>query len=628
MLDALGPHHDGSPLHVSNEAPALGQVVRVRLRVPPSWAKLTGVVVRSTPDREPHWDHAVLLGTVDGWDWWEAAVTVRNPRHGYRWMLQREDGSIRWLNQAGLHTVEPRDDDDFALLATPAAPGWLHDAVMYQVFPDRFARSAHADGRATPEWAIAASWGDPVDPVSPARSQQFYGGDLDGITDKLDHLVSLGVNLLYLTPFFPAGSNHRYDAASFDLVDPLLGGDDALIRLVEAAHARSIRVIGDLTTNHSGDRHEWFRAAFGNPGAPEAEYYYFTDEQNTQYTSWLGFPSLPKFDWSSRGLRRRFIEGRDSVVARWLEPPYSLDGWRIDVANMTGRLGETDLNAEVRRVLRQTMIDANPDTILLAEITNDATADLQGDGWHGAMTYPAFTRPVWGWLTQPSGEPYITAQGTASAQPWFFGQPVDAVPRYTARDVKAAITRFSSGIPWRVRRGNMLPLDSHDTGRFATHATPAAVAVALGLSLTLPGVPVVFAGDEFGEVGEDGELSRTPMPWGSEARPHVAVRLALYRALIAVRREHTALAIGGLRWLYVDDDAMVFVRETEEETVLVLASSADVDIDLVPGLVRGADAATSLVGDATLACADDGAVAVAADGPTFAVWALPGVAAP
>ena len=141
---------------------------------------------------------------------------------------------------------------------------------MYQVFPDRFARSAAADERPTPEWAIAAEWGDPVDPVMPARSQQFYGGDLDGVTEKLDHLVSLGVDLLYLTPVFPAASNHRYDAASFDRVDPLLGGDEAYIRLIEAAHARGIRVIGDLTSNHSGDTHEWFTAAYGHPGAAGA----------------------------------------------------------------------------------------------------------------------------------------------------------------------------------------------------------------------------------------------------------------------------------------------------------------------------------------------------------------------
>ncbi len=624
----LLPHHDGSPLYVSDQAPSLGDVVTVRLRVPAGYGPLAAVRTRSNPDHEPEWHEAEPIGMADGWDWWQARVTVRNPRHGYRWMLQHQDGRVEWVNQTGLHTIETLDSEDFALVTSPPPPAWLNESVMYQVFPDRFARSAAADERPTPEWAIPADWNDPVDPVMPARSQQFYGGDLDGVIDKLDHLVKLGVDLLYLTPIFPAESNHRYDASSFDRVDPLLGGDEAYIRLVEAAHARGIRVIGDLTSNHSGDSHEWFQAALGHPGAPEEEFYYFTDDANTEYVSWLGYPSLPKFDWSSDELRRRFVSGEDSIVAKWLKPPYNADGWRIDVANMTGRLGDVDLNAEVRALLAETMRGINPDTILLGESTNDAASDLQGDGWHGAMTYPSFTRPLWGWLSQPTGTPYLDANGVEVTEAWFFGQPVGGIPRYTAREFAAAVTRFTSGIPWRVRLGNMQPLDTHDTGRFATNAAPGTVPVAVGLSLTMPGVPVLFAGDEFGLVGADGESSRTPIPWGAECEPEVAARLALYRDLIALRRAHPAVQTGGFRWLHVDDETVVFARESADETVLVLATRGDADVELPAGAVTGAQASSTLFGNATLAVADDGAVVLAAEGPAFAMWMLPGVAAP
>jgi alpha-glucosidase len=624
----LTPHHDGSPLYVSDLAPSLGDVVTVRLRVPAGYGPLAAVRTRSNPDHEPEWTDAAPVGSSNGWEWWQAPVAVRNPRHGYRFMLQHRDGRVEWLNQSGLHTIETLDTEDFALVAHPAPPAWLNEAVMYQVFPDRFARSAQADTHPTPEWAIAASWDDPVDVVAPGRSQQFYGGDLDGVTERLDHLVSLGVNLLYLTPIFPAASNHRYDASSFDRVDPLLGGDEAYIRLVEAAHVRGIRVIGDLTSNHSGDRHEWFQAALGHPAAPEEEFYYFTDETNTEYVSWLGTPTLPKFNWASPALRRRFIEGPDSVVAKWLQPPYNADGWRIDVANMTGRLGEVDLNAEVRQLLRRTMLEINPETILLGESTNDATSDLQGDGWHGAMTYPAFTRPLWSWLSQPTGAPYLTAEGETTTEPWFFGQPIGGIPRYTAAQFVDAVVRFTAGIPWRVRLGNMQALDSHDTGRFATNAAPGAIPLAIGLMATMPGVPVVFAGDEFGLTGADGEASRTPMPWGTEDEPATADRLALYRELIALRRAHPALATGGLRWIHVDDHTVVFARESIEGSILVLASMADADVELAAGAVAGVAEARSLFGDATLASADDGAVVLTAEGPTFAVWALPGVVVP
>lgn len=624
----LAPHHDGSPLYVSDSAPVLGDVVRVRLRVPDGYGPLAAVRTRSNPDHEPEWTDARRIGSADGWDWWEAPVIVRNPRHGYRWMLQHDDGRVEWLAQSGLHRIETLDAEDFALVAYPAPPEWLSEAVLYQVFPDRFARSAHADEHPTPEWAIAAEWSDPVDPVAPARSQQFYGGDLHGVIEKLDHLVSLGVNLLYLTPVFPAESNHRYDAASFDRIDPLLGGEEAYIRLVEEAHARGIRVIGDLTSNHSGDSHEWFRAAFGHPGAPEEEFYYFTDEANTAYVSWLGYPSLPKFDWSSEELRRRFVSGEDSVVAKWLRPPYNADGWRIDVANMTGRLGSVDLNAEVRGLLRESMLEIDPEAILLGESTNDAVSDLQGDGWHGAMTYPAFTRPLWGWLSEPTGAPYRDADGAEVTDAWFFGQPIGGIPRYTAREFADAVTRFTAGIPWRVRLGNMQALDSHDTARFATNAAPGTIPVAVGLSLTMPGLPVVFAGDEFGVTGADGELSRTPMTWGTEDDPAVAERLSLYRDLVALRRGHPALQTGGFRWLHVDDDSVAFVRESADETVLVLAARGDADASLPPGALPGGSEARPLFGAGTLAVADDGAVLLSAEGPAFAVWGLPGVRVP
>src|SRR5690606_840605 len=393
------------------------------------------------------------------------------------------------------------------------------------------------------------------------------GGDIPGIISKLDHMSSLGINLLYLTPVFPAASNHRYDAASFEGIDPLLGGEEAYIQLVEEAHARGIRVIGDLTSNHSGDRHEWFQAALGNPGAPEENYYYFTNDDNTEYESWLGTPTLPKFNWESEELRERFISGEDSIVAKWLKPPYNADGWRIDVANMTGRLGDVDVNDEVRQLLRETMLRVNPDTVLLGESTNDAASDLQGDGWHGAMTYPSFTRPLWGWLSEPNGEPYLTAQGDSLTEAWFFGQPIGGIPRYTAADFVGAVVRFTGSIPWRVRLGNMQPLDTHDTARFATNAAPGAMPLALGLSMTLPGLPVVFAGDEFGLTGTDGEMSRTPMPWGSESEPATAEVLSTYRALIALRREHPVLGTGGLRWVHVDDETIAFVREGADESV-------------------------------------------------------------
>ncbi|MCU1546509.1 MAG: glycoside hydrolase family 13 protein [Homoserinimonas sp.] len=599
----LLPHHDGSPLYVSTQSPALGEAVAVRVRVPRGFGPVAAVFTRSNPNREPRFSTASIIASTDGWDWWQARVDVENPVHGYRFLLVLEGGAQQWLNAAGLHDLETLDSEDFKLVAHEAPPEWVRSSVMYQIFPDRFARSDAADARPTPGWAIPADWSDDVDVREPGRAHQFYGGDLDGIIQRLGHLHNLGVNLIYLTPFFPGGSNHRYDASSFDRVDPLLGGDDALIRLVEAAHARGMRVIGDLTSNHSGDRHEWFRAAHGNPAAVESNFYHWKDEGNTAYESWLGVPSLPKLNWNSVEVRRRFIDGPDSVVGKWLQPPYNLDGWRIDVANMTGRLGEEDLNEQVRRTIRRTMLRVNPDTILLGESTNDASIDFQGDAWHGAMTYPNFTRPVWGWLCEP-GSPAGGGIGFARGQ----------VPSYTGVQLVAAHTRFTAGFPWRVRLGNMNALDTHDTPRFRTSARPGTVPVAFGLSVTLPGIPVIFAGDELGLTGVDGEHSRTPMPWAADADETIS----LYSQLIHLRTGHPALNGGGIRWLHVAADVLVFVREAEEECVLVVAAREDFDVELEEGVTG-----ERLFGDA---CLNGNRLTGA--GPSFSAFHLPGIALP
>ncbi|GAB3585914.1 maltodextrin glucosidase [Leifsonia lichenia] len=605
------PHHDGSPLYVSTQEPSLGDHVLVRLRIPHTWGAVDEVRTRSNPDHEPRFSDAQLVGSADGWDWWEASIIVENPVHGYRFLVSRADGRKVWVNATGVHDIETLDAEDFKLVTFSAPPAWVKETVLYQVFPDRFARSAAADDRPAPDWAIPAAWSDPVDDVPPGRAQQFYGGDLDGVVEHLDHLERLGISTIYLTPVFPGRSNHRYDAASFAMVDPLLGGNEALARLTAAAHERGLRVIGDLTSNHCGNGHEWFQAAYGNPDAPESEFFLWLNDEHTQYVSWLGVPSLPKLNWNSNELRRRFIEGPDSVVGRWLQERYGLDGWRIDVANMTGRYGDQDLNESVRRMIRATMLAINPDTILLGESTNDASSDFQGDAWHGAMTYANFTRPVWGWLSE---------EGSASS---YFGLPFGTIPTYTGEQVFAAHRQFTAGFPWRTRLGTMNALDTHDTPRFLTNAKPGTVPVALGLSVTLPGIPVVFAGDEFGLTGIDGEASRTPLPWGTE-HTTAAASVELYARLIGLRRAHPALNGGGMRWLHVGDDALAFVREAAGESVLVVAARADVAFTLDAAAVAGADGAVPLVGDASVEVVEDG-IRFSSGGPDFTVWALPGV---
>src|SRR4029453_10538159 len=231
------PHHDGAPLHAPTAAPAPGEAVGVFLRVPRDDG-CPGAWARTPPDAEPH----LLAGTVDretaSETWWRFDITVRNPLTGYRFLLGGGPRGYRWRNGTGVHTHDVTDAGDFLLSSAAPPPAWARDAVVYQVFPDRFARSAGADGRPVPAWAQPAGWDDPVGQRGPGAAAKLYGGDLDGITEHLDHLAEVGINALYLTPFFPAESNHRYNASSFEEVDPLLGGDKALARLSQEVHGR------------------------------------------------------------------------------------------------------------------------------------------------------------------------------------------------------------------------------------------------------------------------------------------------------------------------------------------------------------------------------------------------------
>ncbi|MEU4240537.1 glycoside hydrolase family 13 protein [Actinoplanes sp. NPDC026619] len=578
------PHHDGSELYVTNPAPALGETVSVFVRVP-AGIRASRIHLRWLSDGEPVFTSAVVDRTDKRGDvWWRAEMPVRNPVTPYRFLIRTSQG-VRWLTGLGLTHYDVPDNTDFRLVTHPAPPAWARDAVIYQIFPDRFARSDAAIDRELPDWATPASW---ETPALRGSTQVVYGGDLDGIRKRLDHVEALGADTLYLTPFFPARSAHRYDASSFDRVDPLLGGDAALTRLTQTVHERRMRILGDLTTNHTGIAHPWF--------TERPDFYY--QKPGGGYESWLGHGSLPKLNWGSAELRRRFVE----IIQRFSA---ELDGWRIDVANMTGRRGADDWTYEVARLLRE----ADPGGLLLAEHAHDATGDLDRNGWHGTMNYSGFTRPVWGWLR-------------AEELPFddFLGVPGE-VPVRDAAATTATMMAFQAQMSWRSWSSSWSILGSHDTARIRTVVGSAErQEVAAGLLLTLPGTPMIFAGDEIGLTGDNNDTARQPMPWD---RPESWDRATFdrYRQLIKLRRAHPALSRGGLRWVAGDADTLLFLRESADETVLVLARRRDSEPLRITDLPAGTRWENLYGGAKPLYTEPDGSTTIDGYGPAFQVWA-------
>lgn len=595
------PHHDGSAMYVSNLAPDIGDPVSVFLRVPKA-SGVTQAMLRTYIDGEQVLTETTVDRETEHEIWLRGQFRIENPVVNYRWLLDGVPGGYQWLNGEGIHARDVTDAADFRITTHPAPPAWAADAVLYQIFPDRFAKSVE---RPAPEWAIPQGWDDPVIGAGPETPFQYYGGDLDGITAHLDHITSTGANTLYLTPIFPARSNHRYDASTFDEVDPLLGGNEALARLTDAVHARGMRIMGDLTTNHCGAAHEWFQRAIADEGSPEAGYFTFTHHPD-QYVCWFGHPSLPKFDHRNQALRHALYEGPDSTVAKWLSK-HALDGWRIDVANMTGRLGTMDLNHMVATTLRATMAEANPESLLLAEHSHDASADLLGDGWHGVMDYAGFSRPLWQWLKRP--EPVRFEPG-----------PFTPLPKIGATAMVSAMRSFSAARPWRATAHALTLIGSHDVPRIAEFLDrdEDLITVAFGLLASMPGIPMLWAGDEIGQEGSNGEDGRRPFPWNDTTRWDKP-RLAATRALFNTRAERVALRHGGLRWLGVSDEAVTFLREAPGESVLVHAARAAHLPVRLPSAVIGREL-TGLVGTPSLHADTDGTVTLPAHGPAFSMW--------
>ncbi len=559
-------HHDGSPRYVRPVGATdldrlrVGDEVRLRVRVGLD-APVDRVFVRTAPDGEQVLDELTEAAPDRACRWFEAVLRLIAPVTDYRFLVVGPAG-ISWLNGRGLHREDVTDRDDFRLVAGFDPPTWLADRVFYQVFPDRFANGDPGNDVGDGAWTYRGhptrrrEWDDrPSD--GHGGSVEFFGGDLAGLEARLDHLVGLGVNAIYLNPIFESRSNHGYDTTDYGRVAAHLGGDDALIALRRATRDRDIRLILDIAPNHTGSEHPWFLAAQADSGAPTAGYYTFHGWPD-DYESWLGVKSLPKLDYRDPELRDAMYAANDSILRRWLQPPFAVDGWRIDVANMLGRQGPVQLGADVARGMRRAVKDANPEAYLMGEHFYDPTDALNGDQWDGVMNYAGFGNPVLEWLS--------AAQYRSSG----YGTVVTGGPRAT-EDVIATLEAFRAAIPWAVMRCQYDLLGSHDTPRVRTVVgDDGRLRAAFGLLLGYVGVPAFLYGDEVGLRGGEGNASRLAMPWDAEAWD--LDQLAFVRTLVHYRVASRALQAGGFQVLDAGEDWLAFLRDADDEQVVVVVA--------------------------------------------------------
>lgn len=613
-------HHDGSPRYVLNRSipgiePRLGDEITIRLRASPD-APIERVLLRTSPDGEQAFAEMSPSAQEPACRWWQGTLRMTMPVVNYRFLLFGADGAW-WFNGSGVHAHTPTDAEDFRLLADYAAPTWVRDSVFYQIFPDRFADGDPSTNVRDGEWnywgvpARARRWGEPPTERGAEALVEFYGGDLEGIEQRLDYLADLGVNALYLNPIFTALSNHRYDVTDYRHVDPHLGGNAALASVRRATRERDMRLVLDVVPNHCGVDHPWFQAARADPSAPTAEYFTFHRHPD-EYACWLGVRGLPKLNYKSAALREVMYAGPDANFRTWLRPPYAIDGWRIDVANMLARQGAVQRGAEIARGIRDAVKEENAQAFLLGESFFDATASLQGDAWDAVMNYAGFAMPVWYWLARMRVHQHGEPREVTSPVPW------------STQALADSWQAFRAAIPWAIARQQFNLIGSHDTPRIRTvvGGDRALVRLAVGLLMTYVGVPSVYYGDEIGLGGEMDTSARACMPW-DRAEWDQELR-AFFQALIRLRRSSRALAEGGFQVLAIADNLLAFLRDTDDERIIVVGQRGPATRDAAPlavahGAIPDGMVFTEVLSGAR-ATVTEGSLALPVMPPGVAIW--------
>jgi len=426
-------------------------------------------------------------------------------------------------------------------------PEWVADAVFYQIFPDRFAPSDQVSKPPRLE-----AWD------APPTHHGFKGGDLYGVVEKLDYLQDLGITALYLNPVFHSAANHRYHTFDYEHVDPLLGGNDALRALLDAAHERDMKVVLDGVFNHASRGFFAFHHILENEEkSPYLDWFdikgfplrAYASEQPPNYEAWWGLAALPEFNVTHPEVREYLWR----IAERWIE--FGADGWRLDVPE---EIDDPEFWREFRRRIRA----VNPDAYLVGEIWDRAPEWLAGDRFDAVMNYP-LTRALIGFLPQdPPEEELISGTGYAP------------IPRLDAQAFAAEIDDLMSLYAADVTQAQLNLLDSHDTARFLTLAGGDVTALKLAtlLQMTLPGAPCVYYGTEIGMEGRRDPDCRRAFPWDESRWDH---ELRDYvRSCIALRHAHPALRRGELRRLYAAAGVYAYGRRSEDETLVVVVNAS------------------------------------------------------
>ena len=522
--------------------------------------------------------------------------------------------------------LEPQPYYNFKISPNFSTPDWAKGAVFYQIFVDRFYNGDKDNDVLDNEYIYIGEGTTKVEDWDkyPAAMgvREFYGGDLQGVLDKLDYLKDLGVDVIYLNPIFVSPSNHKYDIQDYDYVDPHFGviksdkgqvlpegakdnkkatkyinrvtnkvnleaSNKLFIKLTEEIHKRGMKVILDGVFNHCGSFNKWLdkeciyekqegyeKGAYVDKKSPYHTFFKFFEEDwpyNYKYDGWWGHDTLPKLNYEESPKLYEYIL---KIAKKWVSPPYNADGWRLDVAADLGHTAE--YNHKFWRDFRKAVKEANPDAIILAEHYGDPGAWLEGDQWDTVMNYDAFMEPLTWFLTGVEKHSDEFRGDLLGNHQSFFDAMSHHMSRFHYQSLEVAMNELSNHDQSRfLTRTNRKVGRTHTLGPEAANenVNKGVFKEAVVVQMTWPGAPTLYYGDEAGVCGWTDPDNRRTYPWGKEDKELVS----FHKDVIGIHKKSDALMRGSLKFLYGEQNVISYGRFTNEEEVVVILNNDEAE---------------------------------------------------
>lgn len=552
-----------------------------------------------------------FIKTEGVFDYYSYSFSPTSETKYYYYEIEKNGRSYFYTKEG--FSFQLKNNGWFQIIRNFKTPDWAKGAVMYQIYVDRFYNGDTSNDVVSNEYDYL---GKPVKHIEDWNElptdediRNFYGGDLQGVIDKLDYLHDLGIEAIYFNPIFVSPSNHKYDIQDYDYVDPHIGvivedeniiensgfptkyakrttskanleaSNRLLCKLVEEAHKRKIRVILDGVFNHCGAFHSWmdsekiygghdeFIGALGNVHSKYRDYFKWNEDGS--YECWWGFFNHPKLNYENS---QELFDYIMNVGRKWVTQPFNVDGWRLDVAADVGHSPE--FNHLFWKKFREAVKSANNNAIILAEHYGDASSWLQGDEWDSIMNYDAFMEPISWFLTGMEKHSDYFRKDLSNNGSFFKIMMQQQMAKLSIQSIQTSMNQLSNHDHSRfLTRTNKIAGRLHTKGAKAAeeNINKGIMKEAVLMQMTWPGAPTVYYGDEAGLVGWTDPDNRRSYPWGRENTD----LLDFHKKMITLRKKYSALKTGSLLFLYADHGILSYARFDNKNKLIILINNTD-----------------------------------------------------